>query len=129
MSKVGDLLRKVLSWISNLLNDIPEDLKHYATIALKVTTAIKKAADSGIVISITEATAMIEDDAIRAAISTCLGSFNHWLENLIGMTPKMRNAVLIKLASELTACLDNGELKENQYDIAVQAVYSSQHTA
>jgi hypothetical protein len=127
MSKLGDILRQIGHWIQNLLTGLPDDVKHYAGIALQVTTKLRQLVDSRAVITITELTSTIEDDAIRAAVSACLHSLEGWLEDIAEAPVKIQNAILIKIASEVTACLDGHNLKENQYDIAVQAVYSSKH--
>jgi hypothetical protein len=94
-----------------------------------VTTKEKQIIDSGMVITITELTAMIEDDIARATVSACLEGLNEWLTSLAHAKPKVRNAMLIKLASEITACLDNNEMQEHMYDVAVQNVYSAQKVA
>jgi hypothetical protein len=129
MSKIGDLLRRIGSWIKNLMDGMPEDIKEFAGIALQVTTKLKQLVDSGAVVTITELTATIKDDAIRATVSACLEGLNEWLTSLAHAKPKVRNAMLIKLASEITRCLDNSELDEHMYDVAVQNVYSAQKVA
>lgn len=131
-------IQHILSWIKNLFQSIPAELREYAAIALQVTSKIKAVIDSGVVVTIIELTPTDLDDNIREKLSQCLTILTQWLEvetleqaieAMKLMPKKLQNATLIKLASEITACLDNSELKENQYDIAVQAVYSSQHTA
>jgi hypothetical protein len=123
------IITKFLNWIKRLLDGIPDDIQKYAAIALKVTTKAKQIIDSGMVITITELTAMIEDDIARATVSACLEGLNEWLTSLAHAKPKVRNAMLIKLASEITACLDNNEMQEHMYDVAVQNVYSAQKVA
>lgn len=131
-------IQHILNWVKSLFQSIPAELREYAAIALQVTGKIKAVIDSGVVVTIIELTPTDIDDNIREKLSQCLAILTQWLEvetleqaieAMKLMPKKLQNATLIKLASEITACLDNSELKENQYDIAVQAVYSSQHTA
>lgn len=131
-------IQHIINWVKNLFDGIPAELKHYASIALQVTGKIKQAIDNPIVVTIVELTPTDIDDEVRDTLSKCLAVLQDWLnaetidkaiDTLREMPKKVQNAMLIKLASEITACLDSGALPENQYDIAVQAVYSSQHTA
>lgn len=120
------------------MKGIPKEIREYADVALRVTTKIKQVLDSGIVVTITDITPTDIDNNVREQLSRCIGILNQWLavqtlqeaiEKLREYDPKLRNAVLIKLASEITACLDNNTLKESDYDVAVQASYSGSKLA
>jgi len=128
-----NIFQRIGHWVKTLFAGLPEDIKHYAAIALQVTSKIKHVIDSGVVVTIIELTPTDLDDNIREKLSQCLGLLNQWLEvetlqqaiETLGKMPKkLQNATLIKLASEITACLDNNTLSEAQYDIATQSVYT-----
>ena len=48
------------------------------------------------------------------------------VEGLMKLSPKMRNSVLIKLASIFTAILSGDKEKESFYDAVTQAVYTAE---
>lgn len=127
-------IKHIVSWIKNLFDGIPAELREYAGIALQVTTKIKQVIDSGVVVTIIELTPTDVDDNIREKLSQCLTILNHWLEvetfeqaieAMKLMPKKLQNATLIKLASDITACLDDNKDKESNYDLAVQISYSN----
>lgn len=127
-------IQDFFSWVRRLIKGIPKQIREYAEIALKVTSKIKQVIDSGIVVTITDLTPTDIDDNIRTKLSECLGILNEWLEvrtlpeaieALKLMPKKLQNATLIKLASEIASCLDNHDMRESDYDVAVQSVYSN----
>jgi hypothetical protein len=118
-------LTKIFNWIKGILDGIPNEIREKAEIALRVTRAIKDNVNNPLVDLITDIIPGDIDDNVKDKIRTCLDKMEDWLEALSGLSPKELNAILIKIASEITACLDDNELPENRYDTITQVVYSS----
>lgn len=126
IAKFGDRVASAFRWIFHSVEDIDAELKEFADKALTITTNIKIAINSPYA---EIALAVIPGDwdrATRDAISATLDIINGWLgEELKDMHPKKQNAMLIMIASKITADLDGNKLMDNQYDTIVQSVYSS----
>lgn len=116
------------------IKGIPQEVKEKAEIALKVTRCIKAVLESPVADIITAIIPTDIDDRLKTKAIAALGKVidrleNPTLESLIEELKRLpdtkRNALLIKIASLLTAELDGNELKENKYDSVVQLVLSS----
>lgn len=127
------IFKRIFSWIRDLFQSIPSELKEKAQIALTITNIVKQAIDSPWVRIAVQLTKTPMDDVRRTQVSNCLHAISAWLGGstiddiahiLKGMSSKHRNAVLSKMASDITACLDGNEQKESLYDAVVQNVYT-----
>lgn len=126
ITRLGDRIANVFRSIFNAVEDIDEDLREYAEKALQITTAIKQAINSPYAEIALSVIPGDWDTATRNAISATLDIINGWLgEELKDMHPKKQNAMLIMIASKITADLDGNKLLDNQYDSVVQSIYST----
>ena len=128
-----DKIKQAFNWIRDLFARIPDELKEKAEIALRITNIVKQAIDSPLVVITVQLTKTPIDDEIRSKVSLCLSAISAWLGGsgiddiphiIKGMSTKHRNAVLSKMASDITACLDGNEQKESVYDAVVQNTYT-----
>lgn len=118
-------LQSIGNWIKGLLDGIPNEIREKAEIALRVTDLIKQYIDSPVADIITAVIPGDLDDEVKEKIRACLIRLEGWLHALHTTDKKQLHAILIKIASEITACLDDNELPENRYDTITQVVYSS----
>ena len=130
--------------IREFLNSVNKEVFKHAEIALQITTNLKKFLDSNLTNIITAIIPGNTDDVIVAhtkialedAINTLLiyDELNKALsleekikliaEYIKSLKPQQKEATLIKLASLITAHLNNGEHKLHVYDSVVQMQYS-----
>lgn len=132
------IFTKIFSWIKNLFNNIPKDLKQKAVIAKVVVDTIKMAVDHPAVMIVTQLTKTPLDNEIREKVSRILETISKWLgvatvqdiaSALRERSAFDRNGTYLKIGSAILAGLDNNSLKENQYDLAMQATVSADKLA
>lgn len=130
---IKTLLQRIGIWIKDFFQSIPEEIKEKAEIALQVTTKIKELVGHPVVDFVVSVTPTQIDNEAQDAIIKALDFIAHWLgcaeakeipNVLAGRHPDERNALLSKMASDIVAKLDKHELRESQYRVAVEAVYS-----
>lgn len=126
ISRLGERIANVFKSIFHTVEHIDVELKELAEKALVITTNIKIAINSPYAEIALSVIPGEWDRATRDAISATLDIINGWLgEELKDMHPKKQNAMLIMIASKITADLDGNKLLDNQYDAIVQNVYSA----
>lgn len=132
------IFTRFISWFKSIIAGIPKEIREYSAIALEVTTKIRHAIDNPITVSVVNLTPTNIDNEVREKLVLCLDVLIQWLEvktledaieTMKLMPKKLQNATLIKMASEIVACLDNHEMQESHYDVAVQNVYTASKVA
>jgi hypothetical protein len=138
--------KKVGTKVRGILRKVEKAVLDNAAIALSITKTIQGFLDTGIVDMAVLLTNTKADDAalvhvknaLLVAIDTlglvdkCKDAATDKLkiaclvEGLMKLSPKMRNSVLIKLASIITAILSGDTEKESFYDAVTQAVYTAE---
>lgn len=134
--------------LQHLLGIIPAKVKEYASQSLAITTSIKNFLSSPVADVITALIPGAWDDKLKETVlkaleevlpyltivDTCkdqpdvVSMLNCWITEVRKQPVQVQNALLHKLASLLTAKLDNQELKQNQYDYYIQLLYSGNKT-
>lgn len=137
------IITKVFAWVRALFNQIPKEIRIYASQALDITTRIKVILDNPVADIIT---AIIPGDWDDKAKELALKYINEaipyltivdecqnddpekmircWIEKLGQYKPDVQKALLFQLAMLLTAKFDNDELKHSFYALAVQANFA-----
>lgn len=127
------IITNILSWIGDLFRAIPKELREKAEIALSVTNKILYYTDSDVANFLVSITPTTLDDKALLAFNSAMKYITNWLGAMTedeipgilqNMHPEMRNAALIKMASNITAYLDGNDIENNRYDLIAQAVYS-----
>lgn len=125
------ILQKFLNWFRVLLGNIPKEIKQKAAIALLVTGTIRTIWESKEVDAAISLFPIGISDEDRAKIAYALTMIEATLTNGMTLVDYIHTlnevqfkAILIKIASLILAALDDNELKENQYDTAIQVVLS-----
>lgn len=126
-------LKDIINWIQLQFKRIPKELREKARQSKIIVDVIIRAINSPGVIILTELTKTELDDQARAMADICLRRVSNWLGGvnvddipyiLRERSEKERNAILFKIGSEVLSCLHGNTLRENQYDLVSQAVYS-----
>lgn len=146
------IFRDIVAWvqragqnIKKLFNEIPRDIRDKVQIALQVTTRLKSALESPVADLVTALIPGDWDDRLKkeilqylqeslillSIVKDCAEKDNIgdmvscWLEKLRDLPEDVRHALLIKLASLLVAKLHGNKLRESQYDLYTQLVFSA----
>lgn len=122
-----DIIRSLIRLI---FKRIPKDVREKAEKAKHVVDVIRNVVNNPALVLITELTRTPIDNKVLE----CLQEITSWLGGesiqeipiiLRGRSEKDRNGTLLKIGSTLLSCMDDGKMKENQYDLAMQAVVSN----
>ncbi len=136
---------KMRKKIRRLVQHFDEYVEAHAETALQITTALKEMLESPAADVVTllipgEADDLLKRHMITAlekavvtltAMNTCggEGDINARIRCLIAelakAAPEVKDALLHKLASLITAALDGGRMKQRDYDLFVQAKYTA----
>lgn len=135
----------IFSWVKNLFNAIPKEIREYASQSLEVTVNIRNFLNSPVADIITAIIPGTWDDSLKVMavkylseaipyltiVDECKDATDEesmikcWVDKLAEYQPEVRDALLFKLATLLTAKFDNNEaLKQSFYALAVQAKYT-----
>lgn len=127
------ILTDIFNWIKRIVNGIPKHIREKAEIALKVTRLISALLNSpafNLANAILSLNISVQDkEKVQRALDIAAreldaDNIEQLIQHMQSLPDKVRNAVLAKIASIITAALDENERKEHVYDLAVQAVYS-----
>ncbi|MBE2289347.1 MAG: hypothetical protein IAE95_07315 [Chitinophagaceae bacterium] len=131
--------------IRQLVQHFDEYVEAHAEAALQITTSLKEMLESPAADVVTllipgEADDLLKRHIITAlekavmtltAVNTCAGEgdinarIKCLMTELAKAAPEVRDALLHKLASLITAALDGGRMKQRDYDLYVQAKYTA----
>lgn len=138
-------INRIISWVKNLFNSIPKEIREYASQSLEITRNIKKFLESPVADIITAIIPGTWDDALKTQalkylteaipyltiVDECDESatpeemIKCWVDKLGQYKPDVRNALLFQLATLLTDRFDSDEkIKQSFYSLAVQANYT-----
>ena len=142
LKKVGAFFKTIAQIVTK---SVPKELKDYSEKSLEITYGLKKFLEGYTGDIITSIIPGTWDDNLRKQmlqyinetlpylilVNECKDKgdvgemLKCWVDKLQAMPKHTRDAMLIKFAALLTRMQDNGQLKQSQYDYAVQAIYTA----